>query len=79
MPPPAGSVVGKGDGCASGLVVDGGVAGIEAMVGVMVGVPVEAVAGLVVVGPTPAFVAVMCRTVSAVRCMPRVVACAVPP
>ena len=50
MPPPAGSVVGKGDGCASRLVVDGGVAGIEAMVGVMVGVPVEAVAGLVVVG-----------------------------
>ena len=51
MPPPAGSVVGKGDGCAaSGLVVDGGVAGIEAMVWVMVGVPVEVVAGLVVVG-----------------------------
>ena len=50
MPPPAGSVGGKGDGCASGLVVDDGVVGIEAMVGVMVGVPVEAVAGLVVVG-----------------------------
>ena len=50
MPPPAGSVGGKGDGCASGLVADGGVAGVEAMVGALVGVPVEAVAGLVVVG-----------------------------